>query len=198
MSLDILLQRVALLGQTEHQEILNILSCSGHISTTRNNNGVFIDLGTVPESLLEEIRLFVDYCHHNKKHIDDYNNRLVECRLSQDFDRLPMYTATKNDGGGDVSTPDSASNSQPVAISDELQPRESKVVEYTTDTLHPVIEADTERDQSVSRKSAVARFQQSKKRFNRRKGINSLSGYGGLLEPEPYLLNNKSDLSTPV
>jgi hypothetical protein len=187
MSLDILLQRVACLGQTEHQEILNILACSGGISSTRNSNGVFIDLGTVPESLLEEIRTFVDYCHHNKKHIDDYNNRLVECRISQDFDRLPSYThatpKNNDDDGND--------------ITNLVTHEEETIVSMNQESTEFVSSKDRVADceqSSYSRRSAAARFQQSKKRFNRRKGVNSISGYGGLLGPEPYMLNNKNDL----
>jgi hypothetical protein len=187
MSLDILLQRVACLGQTEHQEILNILACSGGISSTRNSNGVFIDLGTVPESLLEEIRTFVDYCHHNKKHIDDYNNRLVECRISQDFDRLPSYTnatpKNNDDDGNDMTNLVTHEDDTMVSMNKES-------TEFVSSKDHV---ADCEQS-SHSRRSAAARFQQSKKRFNRRKGVNSISGYGGLLGPEPYMLNNKNDL----
>jgi hypothetical protein len=184
MSLDILLQRVACLGQTEHQEILNILSCTGNISSTRNSNGVFIDLGTVPDSLLEEVRTFVDYCHHNKKHIDDYNNRLVECRISQDFDRLPTYTPKNEEKNHE-----NISNFQ---SKDNNIDEEMNILEESTD-CGARVNKDGACDQSTSRKNAVARFQQSKKRFNRRKGINSISGFGGLLDPEPYILNYKSD-----
>lgn len=182
MSLDILLQRVACLGDTEHQEIFNILSSSRDISSTRNSNGVFIDLGTVPDSLLEKVRAFVDYCHHNKQHIDDYNNRLVECRISQDFDRLPTYTLNNND---------------------KHTFRPSDVVKYDHDVQDSpecesfIVNKDCYDSHSVSRKCAVARFQQSKKRFNRRKGISSISGYGGLLAPEPYIIECKADLCKP-
>jgi len=187
MSLDILLQRVACLGQTEHQEILNILACSGSISSTRNSNGVFIDLGTVPVSLLEEIKTFVDYCHHNKKHIDDYNNRLVECRISQDFDRLPTYsTATIKDGddGVNYETPISYEEDNTISMNQES-------ADFISSKDHV-----EDCEQSLISRRAVARFQQSKKRFNRRKGVNSISGYGGLLATEPYILNNKNDLCT--
>lgn len=188
MSLDILLQRVACLGQTEHQEILNILSCTGNISSTRNSNGVFIDLGTVPDSLLEEVRTFVDYCHHNKKHIDDYNNRLVECRISQDFDRLPTYTSKNihDDKNHDITN--LQSKDKDVIDEENLQ------IEESTDCGARVNKDGTcDMASATSRKNAVARFQQSKKRFNRRKGINSISGFGGLLDPEPYILNCKND-----
>lgn len=94
--MDGFLKQVADLSATEHIEIFNILK---HCPTTRymqNANGTFVDMASIPQDVMGSITRFVEYCHQNKGMMDDYNNRLAECRLNQDFDRLPKYEAIVN------------------------------------------------------------------------------------------------------
>lgn len=75
-----LVAHVESLSPSEHQEISSILMThSVHVS--KNNNGEFVNLTSVPEFVLNDIANFVSYCTANKQHIDEYNNRLEEFKL---------------------------------------------------------------------------------------------------------------------
>lgn len=79
-----LIQRTQELGPTEHEEIFKILSTSG-IGHTRNKNGVFINLSSVPDEVLCLVHKFVDFCIGNKHDLDEYDKRLNECKLNQNY-----------------------------------------------------------------------------------------------------------------
>jgi hypothetical protein len=84
-----LMHHVQRLGPTEHREIFNIISHHDIIRYMQNNNGIFVDLTTIPDDVLLAIHKFVDYCYNNNGHLDEYNNRLVECKINQNYARLP-------------------------------------------------------------------------------------------------------------
>lgn len=88
--LKMLMQRVQRLGPTEHREIYNIIT-KNNIGYMQNKNGIFVDLTTIPPETLQEIQMFVNYSFDNTLHLDDYNNRLVECKLNQNYERLPRF-----------------------------------------------------------------------------------------------------------
>lgn len=83
----LILDKVRLLGATEHQEIFLMLQTHG-IAHSSNSNGVFINLSTVPDDVLAIVRAFVDYCADNKKTLDEYEKRIQECKITHKFDRI--------------------------------------------------------------------------------------------------------------
>lgn len=48
-------------GKSEHLEILKIIKKYDNIKYTENNNGIFLNLNSIPENLLLEIEKFVTY-----------------------------------------------------------------------------------------------------------------------------------------
>ena len=48
-------------GKSEHLEILKIIKKYDNIKYTENNNGIFINLNSIPENVLLEIEKFVTY-----------------------------------------------------------------------------------------------------------------------------------------
>lgn len=81
----LILDKVRLLGHTEHQEIFSLLQAHG-IAYSSNSNGVFINLSTVPDDILATVKAFVDYCAVNKTDLDEYEKRLQECKITHKFD----------------------------------------------------------------------------------------------------------------
>jgi hypothetical protein len=80
----LLSHRISELGETEHQGIFNILS-RNDISHTRNRNGVFVNLSTIPDDVLAQISAFVMFCMDNKVDLDEYEKRMNECKIRQDY-----------------------------------------------------------------------------------------------------------------
>lgn len=76
-----LLQKVNQLGKTEHTEIFSI--CRQHsVNVTETRlNGVFFNLTTLPDKVFSEIEDFVNYCHANKTALDEYDQKLQECKF---------------------------------------------------------------------------------------------------------------------
>jgi hypothetical protein len=70
----------------------------------QNSNGTFVDMATIPEDVLEAVQRFVDYCHRNKGMLEDYNNRLAECRMNQDFERLPRRSSSVQQAANSAKT----------------------------------------------------------------------------------------------
>lgn len=88
----LLAQRIGDLGPTEHHEIFKIV-CSNSIEHTQNSNGVFVNLSTIDDAVVDRICKFVDFCHTNKQHLDEYDKRLNECKLSQNYNRIAAMVA---------------------------------------------------------------------------------------------------------
>lgn len=75
-----LMEKINMLGCTEHNEIYQIIQ-SDEIKYSENNNGVFFNLTTIPDTTFEKIEKFVDYCHENKVELDEYDKKLSECKF---------------------------------------------------------------------------------------------------------------------
>jgi hypothetical protein len=74
-----LMDKINNLGPTEHMEIYKILQ-SMKIGHSENNNGIFFNLTTLPEEVLQDIDDFVNYCYENKVELDEYDQKLNECK----------------------------------------------------------------------------------------------------------------------
>ena len=82
-----LLEQISSLSSTEHGEIFKMLRNHG-INFTQNKNGIFFNLTALDDSLVEEIYNFVSYCVSNKKQLDEYDKKLNECKLNNNFETI--------------------------------------------------------------------------------------------------------------
>lgn len=75
------------LSSTEHDEIFKmLLDCE--INFTTNKNGTFFDMANINQLTFEKIEQFVDFCLCNKKNLDDYDQKIKECKINNNFDKL--------------------------------------------------------------------------------------------------------------
>jgi hypothetical protein len=131
------MQRTQELGPTEHEEIFKILR-SHNIDHTQNNNGVFVNLNRVPDATIHEVQRFVDFCFDNKQDLDEYDKRLNECKLSQNYDRFlgvgPMLPMAQ--GLDPLPSLDAGQQAEEFEIQLDLQlPSQHGNMESTTVTL---------------------------------------------------------------
>lgn len=77
-----LYEKISNMSSTEHEEIFNIILRHDTVNYTSNKNGVFFNLTILPETILEEIDNFVNFCFSNKQDLDDYDKRLNECKVN--------------------------------------------------------------------------------------------------------------------
>lgn len=163
----LILDKVRMLGHTEHQEIFALLKTHS-IAYSSNSNGVFINLSTVPDSVLSVIKAFVDYCALNKTGLDEYEKKLQECKITHKFDSIT-----------------NAAVSIPPAISPAVTNVTASRSPHTSSAIN-----------SLPSVLVNGRFQATKKRLSRRKIIDkrqvvaSIEGERlsetGVLMPEPY------------
>lgn len=96
-----LIDRISLLSDTEHNEIFKLLR-EHNIPFTQNRNGVFLNFKNVPDDIVEVIDQFVTFCYANKKDLDEYDKRLIECKLNNNVmliqnNNLPSTVSTHLD-----------------------------------------------------------------------------------------------------
>lgn len=77
-----LFERIDNLSSTEHEEIFNIINRHDDINYTSNKNGVFFNLSSLADDVIDEIDKFVNFCLSNKKDLDEYDKKLNECKAT--------------------------------------------------------------------------------------------------------------------
>ncbi len=82
-----LFEKINSLSSTEHEEIYRIIK-EHSVNVSRNKNGVFFNLSTINDEVIEKINTFVTYCISNKDQLDEYDKRLNECKLSNKYGRI--------------------------------------------------------------------------------------------------------------
>lgn len=90
----ILFEKIASLSSTEHEEILKIIK-SKDINYSQNKNGVFFNLSVLDDDTIEYINNFVEYCLSNKKELDEYDKKLNDCKLNNNFDTIMNISLDK-------------------------------------------------------------------------------------------------------
>ncbi len=90
----ILFEKINKLSKTEHEEIYKILvkhnssDKENSICFTRNKNGVFFNLSGINDILYEQLDNFVNYCISNQKNLDDYDKKINECKINNNYTNI--------------------------------------------------------------------------------------------------------------
>ena len=166
-----LIQRVQRLGPTEHREIFKMISGPDKSRYMQNSNGIFVDLTTVAQEDMMKIQKFVDYCFHNNMRLDEYNNRLVECKIHQDYKRLPKLV------NGEHEQEDADVDHK---ASDPCPPFSEETVDNDTNSYPQGQEFEDEASRNlriskfgflntVTKRMTSSKFNQAKKRFAKKK-----------------------------
>lgn len=82
-----LMEKVEDLSSTEHEEIFKLLR-SYDVQFSQNKSGMFINLKQVSNIVLTKVDQFVDFCIRNNSELDEYDKRIIECKLKNNFDAL--------------------------------------------------------------------------------------------------------------
>lgn len=150
-----LFDKINSLSATEHEEILKIIS-HHNIHFSRNKNGVFFNLSSLNDAIIKELDDFVTYCVSNKKELDEYDKKLNECKLSNNFQSMLPQRHNLADMGKkkeDVAAPTWAD----VVVDDGAV---DKFVKY-------VDKMNQDRDK-IGKKKANLKYNTAKKRFAKR------------------------------
>lgn len=88
-----LFDKITFLSKTEHEEIFKLIKKYNEQNTnqiyfSKNKNGVFFNLSDINDIVCNEIENFVNYCIENKKILDDYDKKLNECKINNNYNNL--------------------------------------------------------------------------------------------------------------
>lgn len=88
-----LFEKINTLSKTEHAEIFKILkkfntSNDNLLPLTKNKNGLFFNLSIINDELYDDINNFVTYSFNNKKNLDDYDKKINECKINNNFTNI--------------------------------------------------------------------------------------------------------------
>lgn len=159
----LLSQRISELGETEHNEILKILQRHG-VSQTSNRNGIFVNLSSVPDSVIDEMSSFVTYCISNKVQLDEYDKRMNECKIRQEYNDLMMKKRPKEEEEDASATAGAPPEDQ---------------------ESDPALEAWM----NLDKRNDNVKYCQAKKKFSKRRVDNVKdTGDAEELRPEPYVM----------
>lgn len=84
----LLFEKINLLSKTEHEEIYKIVKKFETISFSKNKNGIFFNLSDINDEIYDEIHNFVVYCINNKQSLDDYDKKMNECKINNNYTNI--------------------------------------------------------------------------------------------------------------
>jgi hypothetical protein len=192
----LLCERTQLLGRTEHEEIFKILRRHG-IPYSYNSVVVLIDLSSVDDAIIDEIRAAVDYCFENKQELDEYDKRLHACKLSNNFDSLVGGPPA----GGHEASPQTPDSQQTLVLNVSTAAPDAADAAAVVAAAVPVV-SSRERQIALERQLAASvvpprgkavtnRFQLAKKKYARRRVCDRRQAgdtFTSQLQPDAYLL----------
>ena len=83
----LLFEKINSLSSTEHEEVFKIIK-SNNINYSKNKNGVFFNISNIHDDIVKHIDEFVLFCVSNKKELDEYDKKLNECKLNNNFQNI--------------------------------------------------------------------------------------------------------------
>jgi hypothetical protein len=145
-----LYERIGTLSATEHEEIFKIIQ-KHDVQFMQNKNGIFFNISTIDDAIVEDLDNFIKYCMSNKSELDEYDKRLNECKMNHNLSSI-------------------ASNSQkPVLIEGSLTLDEWSMVD-TTKLLkfNSFVERMNADKDKVSKKKVNVKFHNAKKKYSKK------------------------------
>lgn len=89
-----LFEKISNMTKTEHEEIFKIIKDNNKaITYSKNKNGVFFNLSSLNNETINEINKFVNYCLNNKKELDDYDKKINECKINNNYSNIVSLEA---------------------------------------------------------------------------------------------------------
>lgn len=195
-----LLDKIQNMDTTEHLEIFKIIhKKQPTVNYTINNNGLFINMSELDDSVVQELDGFISFCIENKKKLDEYDQRMQECKLTRLYDTLGTNSLGPDGNGGTDATTETNGhkenpqytlhallNSQDACEREWVQMAKQSGEEKTFAHFLDACQSQSER---VVKKKTHSKYNLAKKKYARR--ILSDKKYDGdsvinILSPEPY------------
>jgi hypothetical protein len=189
-----LLEKINALSSTEHEEIFKIL-IKNNISFTKNNNGCFFNMSLIPNEIIAEMILFVDYCMINQKEMEEYDKRLNECKLSNNFDALVTGDANASGDRNQSNGKAGVDVAELIAIEKERKANSKNATDVikmisenqNNEKLQSFVRVMSDSADRIHKKKMNSKYMNARKSFARRCADRKFDFEGGNnLSIEPY------------
>ena len=80
-----LIKAISKLSKIEHIEIFKIFK-KDNIKYTENSNGIFINIKKIPDSTIQKVINFLNFCNNNNKKLNNYTIKRKEIENSYFLD----------------------------------------------------------------------------------------------------------------
>jgi hypothetical protein len=193
-----LIEKIGLLSQTEHDEIFKIIQM-GHqdlgcdTTYTQNNNGIFINITNANNDVMRKVDDFVDFCLKNKDELDEYDKRINECKLRNDYTGI-MGNIMNNNVECDVKSSSLAeviSQEKATLINEKKEDFEKLVLESKkNEKLSAFVNMLEDNIEHVHKKKGNMKYINAKKKFGRKLASEKKNDmeHSNILEVEPYVI----------
>lgn len=169
-----LMEKIRDLACMEHAEIFKIVrECMPDCTFTQNTNGMFFNMSSFTDEVMQRLEAFVNFCCDNKKNLDDYDKRLKESQFSvaalapaPALDGLPLQEPRVLLSDHEQQGADDADGT---GAAPALTPEQAwkKVVENGGEDAIAMAKALYNSDRAAKKK-VYTKFHASKKRFSKR------------------------------
>jgi hypothetical protein len=148
-----LVQQVKCLSETEHEEVFKIMHMNG-IEYTKNKNGFFFNISLVDDSVIKLIHEFVSFSLENKKHLDEYDKKMNECKINNNYTEF-MQTSSVPLENIDH-------------IIDHRKDDWSKLIDPYKDKLNSMFDSINDNIVKAAKRKCNTKFNLAKKKYSKR------------------------------
>lgn len=147
----VLFEKIKEMNRTEHEEIFKIIRSKNHNMTySRNKNGIFFNLSTLDDDTIHDVSNFVEYCMSNKKALDDYDQKINECKINNSLTFVSLDNIPKQ--------------SVPIEDWNTIVGTDSKALQKITVFIENIINSHDR----IGKKKANQKFSNAKKKYSKR------------------------------
>jgi hypothetical protein len=178
---------VKTLSATEQEELFKILH-SNECEYSRNNNGIFINLGWIDEPLLCKIEKFIEFCHKSRRELDKYENLRKELQAA--FQIAAKSRAAYKASLAAANVRATAETAEAAEASDDPEAAEAETADVTEAETADVADVT---DVKAGRLASTMRFYLLKKKFAKSNVVVGTRTTDVELSPEPYLMEKMEE-----
>jgi hypothetical protein len=152
-----LFEKISVLSKMEHDEIFKIIK--EKTTYSKNKNGIFFNLSNLDKSTIIEIENFVKYCISNKQDLDDYDKKINECKLNNNYNNIM-----------NISNIDEEINKKPIEDWNEIV-NDAKCLQKISSFIDKIM---LDKDK-IGKKKVNVKFNNAKKRYAKKINTQNLS-----------------------
>lgn len=168
-----LVGKISELSSTEHEEIYKILQ-RYNIVYSRNKNGIFFNMSTLSNQIVDEISKLVTFCLSQQSALDEYDIKINECKMSNNVQRMDLKLHLETTA---------------MQKKEHVQSVHDKLDEISMGKLSNFVERMKQDRDKIGKKKVNTSYINAKKRFTKKCGERKVEkDLDEDLTPETYLL----------